>query len=79
MQVYPGIIIYDQDKKEYIVEDQLGSGGFGTVFRVKRKSTGKARRCKNYSDDLLSSSIVNECNIPNVKTFFRLNGSFEES
>jgi len=64
MIIVPGRIIKDNNGKEYIVEKQIGSGGFGNVFRIKRMADGSIFALKTllseFEDENSLKSFKNE-------------------
>ena len=64
MIIVPGRFIKDNDGKEYIVEKQIGNGGFGNVFKIKRTSDGNIFALKTllseFEDEKSLKSFKNE-------------------
>lgn len=44
-------IVYDNEKKEYVVEERIGEGGFSSVFRIKKVENGEYYVLKTFSSD----------------------------
>lgn len=44
-------IVYDNEKKEYLVEERIGGGGFSSVFRIKKVENGEHYALKTFSSD----------------------------
>ena len=54
MVISKGSIVYDKEKKEYVVEEKIGGGGFSAVFKIKSKQTGEYYALKTFSSDFES-------------------------
>lgn len=60
--------LLDKISPDYILEDMLGSGSYGTVFQARRKKSGKPVAIKIFTTgNALSANCLNE-----VKLLFRL-------
>ena len=68
-----GIDDYKSVKEQYSSREALGDGGFGTVVRVRHRSTGREYACKQMKragirPDYLKNEvqILRECRHPNI-------------
>ena len=43
--------VYDNENKEYIVEERIGGGGFSSVFRIKKVENGEHYALKTFKSD----------------------------
>lgn len=43
--------VYDNENKEYIVEERIGGGGFSSVFRIKKVENGEYYALKTFKSD----------------------------
>lgn len=86
MIIKPGTIIYDEDKISYAIVDSIGSGGFGSVFKIEKEGDKSLWALKTlsetYQDEKLLKGLINEGNLaikishPNViKYLFFHDGS----
>jgi len=67
MFIVPGTTVYDSYGNEYEVEQLIGSGGFGQVFKITSKNDGEIYALKTllfgFSDDMYLESFLNEGNV----------------
>jgi len=66
MIIKPGTIIYDKDKTSYKILDSIGSGGFGSVFKIEKedKSLWALKALSDtYQDEKLLKGLINEGNL----------------
>jgi calcium-dependent protein kinase len=64
----------------YYVKEEIGSGSYGRVFRVKNKETGETRACKqltikhiqNYEKFMLEINILTKMDHPNIIKLFEV-------
>ncbi|MFH1800157.1 MAG: serine/threonine-protein kinase [Candidatus Omnitrophota bacterium] len=66
MIIKPGVIVYDKDKNSYKIINSIGSGGFGSVYKIEKESDKSSWALKtlleNYQDEKLLKGLINEGN-----------------
>ncbi len=64
--IVPGTTVFDKEGNEYLVEQLIGTGGFGQVFKIKAKIDGEIYALKTlsfgFSDGMHLESFLNEGN-----------------
>ncbi|ERI95227.1 kinase domain protein, partial [Clostridiales bacterium oral taxon 876 str. F0540] len=67
MLIIPGTFVYDEAKNEYIVEEFIGNGAFGNVYKIKRVNDETTWALKtiisNFSDEQNLIAFKNEINM----------------
>ncbi len=67
MLIIPGTFVYDEAKNEYIVEEFIGNGAFGNVYKIKRVNDETTWALKtiisNFSDEQSLIAFKNEINM----------------
>jgi eukaryotic-like serine/threonine-protein kinase len=67
MIIYPGTIVYDQNKAEYEVKDFLGNGSFGDVYKINKRDNNEVFALKtihaSFPSHNVLKSFVNEGNL----------------
>jgi len=56
--ITPGTIVYDDGKEEYEVEEMIGNGSFGFVYRILKKSDGCTYALKTLPTSFISQPII---------------------
>jgi len=58
MIIYPGVEVFDNEKEAYTTGEQIGSGGFGAVYKLIRVSDGKMFALKTLPSDFNSEDVI---------------------
>ena len=64
MIIKPGTTLFNSDKEEFEVMEEIGAGGCGVVYKIQNKSTKNNFAVKtlspSFTDDKLLKGLINE-------------------